>query len=176
VRTVAVIITVLVIAVVVAVVLVAVIAARWGRRSYQRYSGLERQRAAAKRARVAGADRLQGAEQHLIEAQRLLADAGGYQQAQAIEHIRIHLSTLADRHRHATYGYAPLGSANPVREAELADLQQRDADAIADAQAIAELAETVRDTVRAGDTPDLRPLQGALDDFEMALNRRKAAT
>jgi hypothetical protein len=176
VRTVAVIIAVLVIAVLVAVVVLAVIAARWGRRSYQRYSGLERQRAAAKQARVVGADRLQGAEQHLIEAQRLLADRGGYQQAQAIEHLRIRLSAMADRHRHATYGYAPLGSPNPVREAELADLQQRDADAIADAQAIAGLAETVRDRARAGDAPDLRPLQGALDDLERTLDRRKAAT
>ena len=64
-KTVAVIIAVLVIAVVVAVVLLAVVAARWGRRSYQRYSGLERQRASAKQARVAGADRLQDAERSL---------------------------------------------------------------------------------------------------------------
>jgi cell division protein FtsB len=176
VKTVAVIIAVFLVAVLVVVALLAVVAARWGRRSYQRYSGLERQRAAAKQARVAGADRLQDAEQHLIEAQRLLAGRGVYQQAQAIEHLRIRLSAMADRHLHATYGYAPLGSPNPVREAELADLQQRDADAIGDAQAIAELAETVRDTARAGDTPDLRPLQGALDDFEVTLNRRKAAT
>lgn len=76
---------------------------------------------------------------------------------------------MADRHRHATYGYAPLGSPNPVRAAELADLHQRDADAIADAQVIDELAETVRDTVRAGGTPDLRSLQGARDDFEITL-------
>lgn len=49
------------IAVVVAVVLLAVVVARWGRRSCQRYSGLDRQRASARQARVAGADRLQGA-------------------------------------------------------------------------------------------------------------------
>jgi hypothetical protein len=173
VKTVAVIITVLVIAVLWAVMLLPVIAARWGRRSYRRYSGLERQRASAKQARVAGGHRFQSAGQYLIEAQCLLADRGEYLQAQAIEYLRVGMSAMADRHRQATCGYAPLSSANPVREAELADLQQREADAIADTQAIAELADIVREKTRAGQVPGLQPLRGALD-LEATLNRRKA--
>jgi hypothetical protein len=47
---------------------------------------------------------------------------------------------MADRHRHATYRYALLGSPNPVREAELADRRQRDADVIVGTQLIADLA------------------------------------
>lgn len=175
-KTVTVIIAVLVIAVVVAEMLVAVIAARWGRRSYQRYSGLERRRAAAKRGRLAGADRLLGAGQYLTEAQRLLADAGGYQQAQAIERSRIRLSTMADRHRRATYGYAPLGSPNPIRKPNLPTCSN----------ATPTPSPTPRPSpswprssaTRPGQ--DARPAcgscKGALDDLEMALNRRKAAT
>jgi hypothetical protein len=60
-------------------------------------------------------------------------------------------------------------------EAELADLQRRDADTIADAQAIADLARIVRDAARDGDAPDLHPLQDALDELETTLDRRKAA-
>jgi hypothetical protein len=47
--------------------------------------------------------------------------------AQAVERIRVRLSTAADRHRYATQGYAPLESPIPVQEAELAELQARDA-------------------------------------------------
>jgi hypothetical protein len=167
-------IIVLLIAVLAAIACLAVVVARWGRRSYQRYSGLERQRASAKQARDAGADRLKDAERHLIEAQQDLAARGEYSRAQDVERLRTRLSTLADRHRYATYGYAPLGSPNPVREAELAQLQQRDADVITDAQAITELAEGVRDRVRDGAVADLRPLEAALERLRAAMDRRKA--
>lgn len=82
---------------------------------------------------------------------------------------------MAVRHRHAIYRYAHLGAPYLVREAELADLQRRDADTIADAQAIADLARIVRDAARDGDAPDLHPLQDALDELETTLDRRKAA-
>jgi biopolymer transport protein ExbB/TolQ len=96
-------IIVLVIAVVLVLVLVAVIMVRFGRRTYQRYSGLEHQRGAAKQARDAGADRLKSAERQLVEAQRELVSRGDHDEAQAIERLRSRLSTLADRLRYATY-------------------------------------------------------------------------
>lgn len=166
----------LVIAVLVVVALLAVVAARWGRRSYQQYSGLEHQRAAARQAREAGVDRLKDAERHLVEAQRELAGRGEYGHAQEIEHLRSQLSTLADRHRYATYGYVPLGSPHPVREEELARLQQHDADGIADAQAVAELAERIRGQARDGAAMDLRALEAALERLRAAAGRRKAVS
>jgi hypothetical protein len=169
-------IVVLLILVVVALVLVAVLVARFGRRNYQRYSGLERQRGAAKQARDAGADRLKSAEHHLVEAQRDLVGLGEHDQAQAIERLRTRLSTLADRLRHATYGYSPVGSPNPVREAELAELQERDAETITEAQRIVELAEHVSNTARAGQVPELEPLRSALDHLHATLDRRRAVS
>ncbi len=167
-------IVVLLIAIVLVLALLSVVVVRRGRRSYQRYGGLERQRASARQARETGADRLKDAERHLIEAQRDLAGRGQYGQAQELERLRARLPALADRLRHATYGYAPLGSPNPIREEELADLQQRDADMIPDAQMIVDLAEGIRDAVRAGEAPpDLRGLEMALDRFRGSLDRRK---
>src|SRR5437016_1159743 len=82
---------------------------RFARRAYQRYSGLEQQRAAAKRSRDRGVDRLKDAERELVRAQRELIASGHHQDAQAIERLRLRVTTAADRHRYATYGYAPLG-------------------------------------------------------------------
>lgn len=94
----------------------------------------------------------------------------------SIERLRSRLSTLAYRRRHATYGYAPLGSPHPVREEELARLQGHDADVITDAAAIAELAESIRDRARDGAATDLRPLEAALDRLRAAAGRRKVAS
>jgi hypothetical protein len=149
---------------------------RFGRRNYQRYSGLEHQRGAAKQARAAGADRLKGAERQLVEAQRELVMIGEHDGAQAIERLRTRLSTLADRLRHATYGYSPLGSPNPVREAELAELQERDAETITEAQGIVDLSEKVSSTARAGQVPDLEPLRAALEHLHATLDRRRAVS
>src|ERR1700722_2850917 len=118
----------------------AIAAGRFGHRTYQRYSGLEHQRAAAKQSRDAGVDRLKDAERLLVRAQCDLIARGDHQNAQAIERVRVRLPTPADRHRYATYGYAPLHSPNPVQEAELAELQSRDAETISDAQMITDLA------------------------------------
>jgi len=111
--------------IVVVILVVLVILGVVGRRSRGRavrqalvpgYSGLEHQRAAAKQARDAGVDRLKEAERHLVQAQRELISHGQTKDAQAIERLRVRLSTAADRHRYATHGYAPLGSPNPIRE------------------------------------------------------------
>jgi hypothetical protein len=169
-------IVVLLIAIIAALVLVAVLVARSGRRNYQRYSGLERQRGAAKKARDAGADRLKSAERHLVGAQRDLVLAVEHDQAQAIERLRTRLSTLADRLRYATYGYSPVGSPSSVREAELAELQGRDAETITEAQSIAELTEQIASTARAGQAPDLEPLRSALDHLTAILDRRRAVS
>lgn len=170
------IIILLLIAIVVALALLVIIMTRWGRRSYQRYSGLERQRAAAKQSRDAGVDRLNDAERHLVAAQRELISRGEHTPAQAIERLRTRLSTMADRHRYATHGYAPLSSANPVQEAELAELQERDSEAITDAQMISDLSEGVEKSSRDGGTPDLGQLESALDHFTATLDGRKAMT
>lgn len=173
-KSIVILVIVLLVALIVVLGLLAVVAARWGRRSYQRYSGLERQRASAKQSRETGADRLKDAERQLIDSQRELAARGEHEQARAIEHLRVRLSTMADRHRHATYGYAPLHSPNPVQETELAELQQFDADLIGDAQEIVELAERVRATTRDAVAPDLEPLETALDRLHSTLDRRRA--
>lgn len=162
--------------VILVLVAIAIIVLRFSRRSYQRYTGLERQRASAKQSRETGADRLKTAERYLIEAQRELVRRGEHGEAQEIEFLRTPLSTLADRLRHATYGYSPLGSPNPVREDELADLQQRDADTILDAQAIMDLTEQVRTTAQGGEIPDLEALRAALDRLRTSLDRRGTVT
>ena len=164
------------IAVIVVLVLLAIVLLRGGRRSYQKYTGMERQRGAAKQSRVAGADRLKSAERKLVEAQRVLVGRGAYDEAQAVERQRMRLSTQADRLRHATYGYSPVGSTNPVHEAELAELQQRDADTIGDAQGIADIAENVCRAATEGLNPDLGPLKSSIDLLQESLDRRKAAS
>jgi hypothetical protein len=164
------------IAVIVVLVLLAIVLLKGGRRTYQKYSGMERQRGAAKQSRVAGADRLKSAERKLVEAQRELSARGAYSDAQAIDRQRMRLSTQADRLRHATYGYSPVGSANPVREAELAQLQKRDADTIADAQALVDIADDICRAASDGQSPDLRPLKSSLDLLQESLDRRRAAS
>lgn len=175
-KTLLIIVVILVVLLIVGLVVAAVAAGRFGRRSYQRYSGLEHQRAAAKQARDAGVDRLKEAERHLVTAQRELISRGQHEDAQAIERLRVRLSTAADRHRYATHGYAPLGAPNPVREAELAELQARDSETISDAQLISDLASQAATTSASGATPDLGSLQAAVDHLVATLDQRKAAT
>jgi type II secretory pathway pseudopilin PulG len=171
-----VILVILVIAVLAAAILLLVVGGRWGRRSYQRYSGLERQRDSAKQARVAGSDRLKEAERHLVEAQRELVARSQTVEAQGIERLRTRLSTMADQHRHATYGYAPLGSPDPIRETELAEVQERDSETIGDADAIVELAADINTSAQRGEVPDLQPLAVALDRLRTSLERRMATS
>lgn len=163
----------LVVVVIVAVVVLAVVLGRLGRRSHQRYSGLEQQRASGKQSREAGVDRLKQAERQLVDAQRALIDRGEHGPAQETERIRRRISTVADRQKSASYGYAPLGSPTPIQESELADLQAHDEAAVLDAETIVDLARTFAASVRAGDTPDLEPLRAAVQDFEDSLDRRK---
>jgi response regulator RpfG family c-di-GMP phosphodiesterase len=146
---------------------------RYGKRTYQRFSGLERQRGAAKQARVAGTDRLKDAERQLVEAQRELVTHGDLATSQEIERLRKQLSTMADRLRYATYGYSPVGSADPIKEAELAELQERDADMITEAAAIYDLTEKVNSSTRAGESTDLEPLRAGLEHLRGLLDRRR---
>jgi hypothetical protein len=155
-------------------VLLAVVLLRGGQRTYQKYSGLDRQRTAAKQSRETGADRLKTAERHLVVAQRELVGRKEFTQSQEIERLRTQVSTLVDRLRHATYGYSPIGSANPIKEAELAELQERDSEMIIDAQAISELAEQVQSAAAAGESPDLGILSSALENLRATLDRRRA--
>lgn len=175
-KTVLIVVVILVLIAIIAAIVVAVAAGRFGRRSYQRYSGLERQRAAATQSRDAGFDRLKDAERELVRAQRELVGRGQHGDAQAIERLRVRLTTVADRHRYALHGYAPLGDPNPIREAELAELQARDSETISDAQMISETARLAADTAAAGGTPDLKGLEAAIDHLVATLDRRKALT
>lgn len=153
--------------------LLTVIALRGGRRGYQKYSGLQRQRGSAKQTRMAGYDRLMSAERHLVEAQREMSGRGEHGGAQEIEKLRVPLSTLADRLRSAEYGYTPLGSDNPVREAELAEIQARDADIMTETETISNLTREIRDQSRDAQVPDLRTLATALDHLRESLDRRR---
>lgn len=162
--------------IIVALLVVAIGVWRFGRRSYQRYTGLEGQRAAAKSARDAGVDRLKEAEQQLVRAQRELVSRGQHEEAQRIERLRVRLSTAADRHRFALHGYAPLGDPNPIREAELAELQARDSETITDAQLVNDLAKAVNSSATGEDMPDLGSLESAIDHLVATLDRRKALT
>jgi hypothetical protein len=172
-KTVLIIVVILVVLLIVGLVFAAIAAGRFGRRSYQRYTGLEHQRAAAKQARDVGVDRLKEAERHLVSAQRDLISRRHHEDAQAIERLRVRLSTAADRHRYATHGYAPLGDPNPIREAELAELQARDAETIGDAQMICDLAKQTSAASAAGATPDLGALGAAVDHLVATLDQRK---
>ena len=156
------------------IVLVILIGLRFARRGWQRFSGLERQRSSAKQARDSGTLRLKTAERYLVEAQRELASHSALVEAENVDRLRLQLSTLADRLRTATYGYTPLGSPNPVREAELAELQQRDSDTIEEAQLIVDIAAGVRTTAREGGTPDLTQLRTALDHLRTSIDHRRA--
>ena len=122
---------------------------------------------------MAGTDRLKGAERHLIDAQRQLTIRGETDLAQTIEVLRVRLSTLADRLRYATYGYSPIASPTPMREAEIGLLQERDIETITDAQMIGDLAAQVRSIVQSGQTPELEPLRTALDELQTTLDRRR---
>jgi len=157
-------------------VLVALAAWRFGRRSYQRYSGLEQQRAGAKRSRDAGVDRLKDAERELVRAQRDLIAHGRHHDAQAIERVRVRLTTAADRHRFATWGYAPLADANSIREAELAELQARDSETIGDAQLVSDLVRQLSRSAADGTALDLSALDVAVAHLTATLDRRKAVS
>jgi len=167
---------VIALAVIVVLILLAIVLLRGGKRSYQKYSGMERQRGAAKQSRVAGADRLKNAERYLVEAQQQMVARGEYSSAQTLEAPRTRLSTLADRLRHATYGYSPIGSPNPIRETELAELQERDSDTISEAQAITELCKQVKLAASEDQPPDLKTLQFAVEHLMDSLDRRGAVS
>lgn len=160
--------------VVIALALLVVILVRYTRRSYETYSGREHQRDANKRLRVSGADRLREADRLLVDAQRSTVARGDHAGAQAIELLRTPLATLADRLRHAVYGYTPMGASDPVKEEELVELQARDADLLGDADAITELAREVSGAARAGSDIDLQPLTDAVDRLRASLDRRRA--
>jgi type II secretory pathway pseudopilin PulG len=167
---------VIAIAIVAAIAVLLVFVARRGQREYQKYSGLEHQRAAATQSRQSGVDRLKDANRYLVDAQRSLIARGDHAPAQDVEHLRTRLSTLADRTRFATHGYAPLGSPNPVRDAELAELQAHDAETITDAQMVTDLCQQLSASVHAGDTLDLHPLEAAVGHLSSRIDARSALT
>jgi hypothetical protein len=165
----------IIVGVVVVLLLIALLVAlvRIGRRGWQRYSGLERQRASAKAYRVDGADRLKVAERRMTELERALASEGRLETMQAAEQLRRRLSTCCARFRHAEYGWTPIGAHRPVRETEMSELQERDADLMGDADRIAELVTSLHSSARDDGNLDLEILQTAIEEFESALDRRR---
>lgn len=141
-------------------------------RSYQKYSGLSEQRGGAKQARESGSDRLKSAERDLAETQRLLSLRGQTSTAQEFEPLRLHLSTLSDQLRHATYGYSPVGASNRVAEPELAELQAQDLRLMSESDSIARMARSIRDDTVRGKEADLSGIASSLDDLRDAFERR----
>jgi hypothetical protein len=83
-------------------------------------------------------------------------------------------SIAADRHRYTTHGYARLDSPNPVQEAELAESQTRDADAVSEAQALPDLAREVAVMASGGEIMGVWSLKPACDHPISGLDRWKA--
>jgi cell division protein FtsB len=71
----------LIILLLIVIVVLVMFVARRGQRSYQRYSGLEHRRAAAKQSRDAGVDRLKDVNGYLVETQRTLIARGDHSAA-----------------------------------------------------------------------------------------------
>jgi hypothetical protein len=150
--------------------------ARLGREKYQQYKGMERQRESNKELRMSGYERLSDAGRQLIEAERALTNRGELAAARDIERLRVRVSTVADRMRYATHGYAPLSATRPVREDGLAALQEHDADALRDADELAEHSREIRGASSAAEPVDLTPLVAMLERLESGLDRRRTVT
>jgi hypothetical protein len=168
---------IIIVVVVVALIVIAIaLFAALGKRQYQRYKGLERQRGSAHEARKAGVTRLDEANQKLLRAQRALVDNGRHADAEEVERIRRRLVTATDRHRYTSQGYAPLASDAPVRESELAELQVRDAELVGDSEIVLVAADDVEARSRSEGKLDVSALAAAVDELTHALDRRKALT
>jgi hypothetical protein len=93
--------------------------------------------------------------------------------AQALEQIRRRLVTVADRHRHAEYGYAGVGAARPVQEGQLAELGSRDLDLMEDADRIEGIVRDVTAAIERNEASELEHLRAAVDDYASTLERRR---
>ena len=124
------------------------------------YRDREGIREADKQVRVFVAEQLHGLLRELEPAQRRLADAGRREPLPPLDRIARQLSTLADRIRYASYGFAGVFAAQKIRERELAALHGFDLQLL---QALPELRSRIQAAADAAERDD-----GVREAFEAA--------
>lgn len=90
------------------------------------YREKEMRRGADRRLRQTLADRLSGAKEELLRVQNALLSNGGLRHMSDVEREVVHLQTLTDRIRTASYGYSGLFDAVKVGDDELRALHKFD--------------------------------------------------
>lgn len=140
-----------------------------------RYQDREGLRETDKQVRVHLADLLSGLNRILEGAARRLTEARRLDRLPALDRVARRVSTLADRIRHASYGFAGVFDLHKIRETELAALHRFDLDLMETVSrlrpplmALAEAA-----TEEAAFPQALQAAEAALQDFENRLADRE---
>jgi hypothetical protein len=133
-----------------------------------RYQDREGLRETDKQVRVHLADLLTDLTRIIQEAERRLTEAGRLDRLPALDRVARLMNTLADRIRHASYGFAGVFDLYKIREKELAALHRFDLGLLEAAPrlrqpllALADAASNETDFPQA-----LQTLEAALHDFE----------
>ncbi len=141
-----------------------------------RYQDREGLRETDKQVRVHMADLLNELNRIVEGAERRLAEAGRLDRLPAIDRVARRLSTLADRVRYASYGFAGVFDLHKIRETELAALHRFDIallEAVSGLQKpLLALADAVTD--EAALLQMLQAAEAALEDFDHRLADRDA--
>lgn len=165
--------TVLVVVLGLLIVLGLVVLVRGIRSVYQKYDSDEKLRHSNKVARNASFDRLRICERVLLEVQREAVANGEHGTALSIERRLSKLRSIADRLRYGRYGYTPVAALDPIHQDELAALQEGDADAMIDAQALIVQVQALQEMISVdGEPPDLSAIDATIDRLESHLSRR----
>jgi hypothetical protein len=140
------------------------------------YQDREGMREADKQVRVYLAGQLHSLLRELEPAQRRLADAGRLERLPSLDRIARRLSTLADRIRYASYGFAGVFAAQKIREPELAALHGFDLRLV---ESLPELSSRLRAAAEAADRDDgfpeaLEAAAEAVRRFDRILDDRDA--
>lgn len=139
-----------------------------------RYQDREGLRETDKRVRVYLAELLTDFTRTVEGAERRLSEANRLDRMPALDRVVRLLSTLADRIRFASYGFAGIFDLHKIRERELAAMHRFDiglVEAIAHLRApVQALAETGADETTF--IPALQTVEAGLQDFERTLGER----
>jgi len=141
-----------------------------------RYQDREGLRETDKQVRVHMADLL-GKLHRIVEgAERRLAEADRLDRLPAIDRVARRLSTLADRIRYASYGFAGVFDLHKIRETELADLHRFDLDLLDVVSRLQKPLQALADAVAEEATllQTLQAAEAALEDFDHRLADRDA--
>jgi hypothetical protein len=140
-----------------------------------RYQDREGLRETDKQVRVHLADRLGEFNRILEGAARRLTEARRLDRLPALDQVARRVSTLADRIRYASYGFAGVFDLHKIRETQLAALHRFDLDLMETVprlrQPLMALAEAA--TGEAGFPQALQAVEAALQDFENRLADRE---